>query len=38
MVTRTQFWTLRVVVALVTAGFVANAAHALLVWFNAPGS
>jgi hypothetical protein len=38
MVTRTQFWTLRVVVALVTAGFVANAAHALMVWLRATGS
>jgi len=34
MVTRTQFWTLRVVVALVAASFIGNGFHALMVWLQ----
>jgi hypothetical protein len=34
MLTCTQTWTLRIVVALVTASFFGNAAYALVTWFN----
>jgi hypothetical protein len=38
MVTRAQSWTLRIVVVLVTASFVGNGLHALMVWFRTQGS
>jgi hypothetical protein len=38
MITRTQFWTLRIVVALVTASFFGNALYALMTWLNTHGS
>jgi len=38
MITRTQTWTLRIVVALVAASFFGNAAYALMTWLNTPGS
>jgi hypothetical protein len=38
MVTRTQDWTLRVVVALVTASFIGNGFYALMVWLRTQAS
>jgi hypothetical protein len=38
MVSRAQHWTLRVVVALVTAGFIGSGFHALMVWLRSQGS
>jgi hypothetical protein len=38
MISRTQFWTLRIVVALVTASFFGNALYALMTWLRTVGS
>jgi len=38
MITRNQFWTLRIVVALVTASFFGNALYALMTWLSIHGS
>lgn len=38
MITRTQSWTLRIVVALVTASFFGNGLYALMTWINTHGS
>ncbi len=38
MNTSAKFWTLRIVVALVTASFFGNALYALMTWLNTHGS
>jgi hypothetical protein len=38
MSAKAQNWTLRIVVALVTASFIGNGFYALMVWLSAHGS
>lgn len=38
MITRTQSWTLRIVVALVATSFFGNAVYALMTWLHTLGS